>query len=132
MPHVIAEYSANIEDKIRIEALLEVLHDAMMATGVAELAGLRTRAERRDRFRIADNDPANGFVNITVRMAQGRPLEARKLVAQTVFDAAFRHLERVFATTPFVLSVEVQEIDPELRLHHSNIRTWMKARETAA
>ena len=104
MPHVIAEYSANIEDKIRIEALLEVLHDAMMATGVAELAGLRTRAERRDRFRIADNDPANGFVNITVRMAQGRPLEARKLVAQTVFDAAFRHLERVFATTPFVLS----------------------------
>jgi 5-carboxymethyl-2-hydroxymuconate isomerase len=132
MPHVIAEYSANIEEKIRIETLLEVLHDAMMESGVAELAGLRTRAERRDQFRIADNDPANGFVNITIRLAQGRSLEMRKLVAQTVFTAASRHLERVFATTPFVLSVEVQEIDPELRLHHSNIRTWMKAREPAA
>ena len=132
MPHVIAEYSANIEEKIRIDALLETLHDAMMRTGVAELAGLRTRAERRDQFRIADNDPANGFVNITIRLAQGRPLEARKHVAQTVFAAASKHLERVFATTPFVLSVEVQEIDPELRLHNSNIRTFMKARETAA
>ena len=132
MPHVICEYSANLEDKIRLDALLEVLHDAMMRTRAAELAGLRTRAARRDHFRVADNDPANGFVNITVRVAKGRPPETRKLIAETVFAAASKHLEGVFATTPLALSVEVQEIDPEFRLHTSNIRTWMKARESAA
>jgi 5-carboxymethyl-2-hydroxymuconate isomerase len=132
MPHVICEYSANLEDKIRLDALLEVLHDAMMRTRAAELAGLRTRAARRDHFRVADNDPANGFVNITVRVAKGRPPETRKLIAETVFAAASKHLESVFATTPLALSVEVQEIDPEFRLHTSNIRTWMKARESAA
>src|ERR1700716_4639280 len=125
MPHVICEYSANLEEKIR----LETLHSAMMRTRVAELAGLRTRAARRDHFRVADNDPANGFINVTIRVAKGRDAATRKLVAETVFAAASKHLEGVFATTPLALSVEVQEIDPEFRLHTNNIRTWMKARE---
>jgi 5-carboxymethyl-2-hydroxymuconate isomerase len=132
MPHVICEYSANLEEKIRLDALLETLHSAMMRTRVAELAGLRTRAARRDHFRIADNDPANGFINITIRVAKGRDAATRKVVAETVFAAASKHLEGVFATTPLALSVEVQEIDPEFRLHTNNIRTWMKTREPAA
>jgi 5-carboxymethyl-2-hydroxymuconate isomerase len=132
MPHVICEYSANVDDKIRIDALLATLHDAMLGTGVAEAAGLRTRAARREHVRIADNDPANGFVNVTIRLAKGRPPEIRKQVAAALFGAASRHLEDVFTTTPLALSVEVQEIDPEFRLHVNNIRDWMKTRETAA
>ncbi|HEY2136432.1 MAG TPA: 5-carboxymethyl-2-hydroxymuconate isomerase [Xanthobacteraceae bacterium] len=132
MPHVICEYSANLDDEIRIDALLETLHGAMMRTRVAELAGLRTRADRRDHYRVADNDPANGFVNITVRVAKGRDAATRRLVAETVFAAAAKHLEGMLATTPMALSVEVQEIDPEFRIHDSNIRTWMKTRESAA
>jgi 5-carboxymethyl-2-hydroxymuconate isomerase len=132
MPHVICEYSANLEQKVSIPALLETLHGAMMRTGVAELAGLRTRADRRTDYIIADNDPANGFVNVTIRVAKGRSVETRKLIAQTVFAAAEKHLATVFATTPFVLSVEVQEIDPDFRIHTSNIRDRMKAREPAA
>src|ERR1700675_2474830 len=132
MPHVICEYSANLEEKIRIDALLEALHAAMMRTRIGDLAGLRTRAERRAHYRIADNDPANGFVNVTIRVARGRPPETRKLIAETVFADAARHLEATFATSPFMLSVKVQEIDPAFRIHKSNIRAWMKTREPAA
>ena len=132
MPHVICEYSANLEPKIRIDALIEVLHGAMMRTGVVELGGLRTRAEPREHYRIADNDPENGFVNVTVRVAKGRTVETRRLIAETVFADAHKHLEGLFATSPFVLSVEVQEIDPEFRIHESNIRDWMKTRAPAA
>jgi 5-carboxymethyl-2-hydroxymuconate isomerase len=131
MPHVICEYSANLEKKIKIEALLETLHSAMMRTGAAELGGLRTRADRRDQYRIADNDPANGFVNVTIRVAKGRPPEKRRLIAETVFADARKHLDGVYATSPFVLSVEVQEIDPDFRIHESNIRARMKAKEPA-
>jgi len=132
MPHVIVEYSANIEDKIRVPQLLAALHEAMDQTQIAEIAGLRTRAERRDEFRIADNHPANGFVAIIVRVAQGRSLETRKMVLEAVTAAANKHLETVFATTPLALSVEVQEIDPALRVNRSSIREWMKTRENAA
>jgi len=132
MPHVICEYSANLDKKIQIDALLETLHSAMMRTGAAELGGLRTRADRRDHYRIADNDPANGFVNVTIRVAKGRPPEIRRLIAETVFADARKHLDSVYATSPFVLSVEVQEIDPDFRIHESNIRAWMKAKTPAA
>jgi 5-carboxymethyl-2-hydroxymuconate isomerase len=132
VPHVIVEYSANIEDKISVPQLLAALHGAVDQTGIAEIAGLRTRAERRDDFRIADNHPANGFIAITVRVAQGRSLETRKKLLEAVTAAADKHLESVFATTPLALSVEVQEIDPALRVNKSNIRDWMKTRENAA
>jgi 5-carboxymethyl-2-hydroxymuconate isomerase len=132
MPHVIVEYSANIEDKIRVPHLLAALHEAMEKTGIAEIAGLRTRAERRDDFRIADDHPSNGFVAIIVRIAQGRSLETRKMVLDAVTAAADKHLEPVFATTPLALSVEVQEIDPTQRINKSNIRDFMSARDNAA
>jgi len=132
MPHVIVEYSANIEDKIRVPQLLATLHETMDQTGISEIAGLRTRAERRDDFRIADNHASNGFVAVIVRIAQGRPLETRKMVLEKVTAAVSKHLETVFATTPLALSVEVQEIDPVLRVNRSNIRDWMKTRENAA
>jgi 5-carboxymethyl-2-hydroxymuconate isomerase len=132
MPHVIVEYSANIEDKIRLPQLLAALHEAMEKTGIAEIAGLRTRAERRDDFRIADNHPSNGFVAIIVRIAQGRSLEKRKMMLEAVTAAADKHLEPVFASTPLALSVEVQEIDPTQRINKSNIRDFMNARDNAA
>lgn len=132
MPHIIVEYSANIEEKIRLEAFLEVLHNALVGTRIADIAGLRTRAERRDQFRIADNDPENGFIAVTVRVAQGRSVETRKALLDALTTAANRHLEQVWATTPFLLSIESQEIDPTMRINQSNIRDWMKTRENAA
>jgi 5-carboxymethyl-2-hydroxymuconate isomerase len=132
MPHIIVEYSANIEEKIRVPQLLAAVHEAVEQTKVAELAGLRTRAERRDEFRIADNNPSNGFVAIIVRIAQGRTLETRKMLLEAVTAAANKHLEPVFTTAPLALSIEVQEIDPVLRVNRSNIREWMRTRENAA
>jgi 5-carboxymethyl-2-hydroxymuconate isomerase len=68
----------------------------------------------------------------TIRVAKGRPAETRRRIAETVFADARKHLDSVYATSPFVLSVEVQEIDPDFRIHESNIRAWMKAKEPAA
>lgn len=132
MPHVIVEYSANIEEMIHPDALLKVVQDAAVSTGIAELAGFRCRAARREQFRVADDDPANGFIAIVIRVAQGRPADARRKLTETVFAATQKYLEPVFATTPLVVSCEVQEIDPNFRLQYSNIREWMKARGQAA
>jgi 5-carboxymethyl-2-hydroxymuconate isomerase len=132
MPHVIVEYSANIEDMIHPDALLKVLQDAAVSTSIAELAGFRCRAVRCAHFRIADNDPANGFIAIVIRVAQGRPAELRRKLTETVFAATQDYLAPVFAKTPLVVSCEVQEIDPNFRLQYSNIRDWMKTRGQAA
>jgi 5-carboxymethyl-2-hydroxymuconate isomerase len=132
MPHITVEYSANLDAKIRIDSFLKVLHDTAVETGIADLAGFRTRAERRDHYRIADNDPTNGFVAIIVRVARGRSAADLKSFLETMTAAATNYLDPVLATTPISFSLEIQEIIPEMRVNTSNIRQWMKTRETAA
>jgi 5-carboxymethyl-2-hydroxymuconate isomerase len=131
MPHITAEYSANVEAKVGIDGLLKALQDAAFATGIAELAGFRTRAERRDHYRVADGNPANCFVAITIRVARGRSADELQNLRERVTDAATRYLDPVFSTAPISFSCEVQEIIPEMRVNISNLREWMK-REAAA
>ena len=131
MPHITVEYSANVEEHVRIDDLLKALQDAAFATGIAELAGFRTRAERRDHFRVADGNPINCFVAITIRVARGRSAEDFKNLREKVTDAAVKYLEPVFANAPISFSCEVQEIIPEMRVNISNIREWMKKEDAA-
>jgi 5-carboxymethyl-2-hydroxymuconate isomerase len=132
MPHITVEYSVNIEEKLDIDRFLEAMHAAVQGVGLSEIAGLRTRAEPRQHYRIADNDPANAFIAILVRIAQGRSPETHRKLLDTVCAAANKHLEAVLATTPLALSVEIQEINPTMRVNQNNIRDWMKTRENAA
>lgn len=78
MPHLIIEYSANIEARLGLDALMDALHRTALETGVFPLGGLRIRAHRADHYRVADCDPANGFVHVTALIGHGRSLEVQQ------------------------------------------------------
>lgn len=111
MPHIIAEYSANLEDCLDVQALIDDLHQAAIEAQVAELVGIRSRAERREHFRVADGNPANGFVHITARLRIGRTEEQRTRLGQLLLAAADKRLAAVYPTHPLGLTVEIHEID---------------------
>ena len=135
MPHIIIEYSANLEPQLDIPGFMAAMHAAGLATGLFELGGIRVRALRRDQFIVADGDPANAYVHVTARIGHGRPLEKRKALGEALFNAASTYLEPVFATRPLALQLEIQEIDPDLNYKRNNIHARLAARakkETAA
>ena len=72
MPHIIVEYSSNLDNAMDVQGLLNALHQAMIESGQAPLEGIRTRAERREHYCVADRNPDNAFVHIIVRMREGR------------------------------------------------------------
>jgi 5-carboxymethyl-2-hydroxymuconate isomerase len=110
MPHIIAEYSANLEPALDPQALVDALHEVAAASGVAELAGIRTRATRREFFRVADDNPANGFVHIVARLRIGRPQEQLKALGEALLAATERCLARAFKSHPIAVTVEIHEI----------------------
>jgi 5-carboxymethyl-2-hydroxymuconate isomerase len=128
MPHLIVEYSANLDDQIDIEKLIEAVHQAALRTGVFEVAAVRTRAERRDYYVIADGHEDNGFVAISVRVAPGRSRETRQRLGQEIFDAACEYLEKVYERTPLAISLEVQEIDNTAAFRKNNLHAIVKER----
>lgn len=110
MPHIIVEYSKNLDDAMDIQGLLDALHEAMIATGIADTAAIRTRAIRLDHYCVADRNPKNGFVQITLRLREGRPQEAYQKAGETLMAAAEKAMERAFATHPIGLALEIHEI----------------------
>jgi 5-carboxymethyl-2-hydroxymuconate isomerase len=129
MPHLIIEYSANLDAAVDIPALVTAVHKAALETGVFPIGGLRTRAARRDIYAIADGHPDNGFIHVQARIGQGRPPDVREKAATHLFAAVKVVTAQAFATRPLGLTLEIVEIDPVGSLKHNNLHDIVAARK---
>lgn len=111
MPHVIVEYSANLDGSLDIRKLVDDLHQVVADSGVADIAAIRTRAERRDVYRVADGDPKNAFVHIVGRFRKGRPVDVLTKMSEALLAATDRNLQRAYAAHAIAITVEMEEID---------------------
>jgi 5-carboxymethyl-2-hydroxymuconate isomerase len=119
MPHLTLEYSANLE--FEAQPLFAQLHEAMVATGVVNLKGLKSRAIRHTDYRIADGDEAYAFVHLNILLRAGRPLEMQQEVARramAVLEETFGHR---FAEGYLSLSVDIKEMKEGIALTKHNI-----------
>lgn len=125
MPHIQIDYSANLESRLDVAGLCLVLRDAAVATGILPLAGIRVRAIRADHVVIADGNPDHAFLDIQIRLRGGRPDAAKAQATATIFTAAEAYCAGVMATSPFMLSMEMRDIDPNLSPKASSIRSYL-------
>lgn len=131
MPHLIVEYSANIESEIDLPRLMKKLRDSAVQSGVMAPGGIRVRAARRDQYLIADGDPDNGFVHIMVRLGHGRPIEVRKQFSDQLYTLASEHLNELFDQRGFGLSIELVEIEPETSRKRNSLHARLNAKRSA-
>ena len=126
MPHVSLEYSGNLADAVDIGALCEEIRATAARMDAFAMPGVRVRALKVDHFAIADGDPKHGFIDISVRLRGGRPLEVRKAATAELFAAVEAYLAPVMATRSIALSLEMRDIDPELSPKSGTIRDHLK------
>jgi 5-carboxymethyl-2-hydroxymuconate isomerase len=128
MPHQIIEYSANLEARTDIQALVDGLHETAMGIEGLPLGGLRTRAVRREIYQVADQQPDNAFVHMILKLGHGRSEEKRKEFGEALFESLCELLEPVSSTSPLAISFEIQEIHPTLTWKKNNLREYMAKR----
>ncbi len=121
MPHLTIEYSGNVAEHHDIDDLVAGVHEAALASGVAAVDALRTRAAPRLHYRVADGDPRFGFVAIWARMAPGRTDEEKRRFLDGVLGAARARI----GDGPLVIawSAAIDEIDTDARINHNEIRS---------
>lgn len=129
MPHLIIEHSANLGARIDIDELVDGMHERALSIDGLPLGGLRTRAQAREHYRIADRHPDNAFVHVILKLGHGRPLEKRREFGEQLFAALCDLLEPASSTSPLAISFEVQEIHPELTWKQNNLRDYIAERE---
>ena len=113
MPHFSIEYSANLDASVDIPALCEVIRNAAVETGIFPLGGIRVRAIRCEHYAIADGRAGLGFLDILLRIGEGRTLAARQRAGAQIFAAVSAVLDPVFAAGGFALSFDIQVNDPD-------------------
>jgi len=128
VPHLVVEYSANLEAQLDLDTLLDRLHATAIKTGMFPLGGIRIRAYRADHYRIADCAPDNAFVHVTAIVGSGRPLERREAVSQELFGALCAELEELAARSPLAISFNMREFDPVLNYKRNNLHEYVKQR----
>ncbi|MGH8246221.1 MAG: 5-carboxymethyl-2-hydroxymuconate Delta-isomerase [Gammaproteobacteria bacterium] len=128
MAHFILEYSANLKGELDVPGLLRAVHAAAVESAVFPLGGIRFRAVRCDEYLIADGDPENAFIHMSVRMGHGRTLETRKAVGEKLFAALTGFLAPIFGSRPLGISFEISELDPDLNFKKNNIHERLKTK----
>jgi len=110
VPHISIEYSANLEDMTDVGGLCEALRAAAAAHPVFPMPGVRVRAFAAGFYAIADGNPSHAFVDIHVRLREGRSETDKKDATETLFAAAKAYLEPVLARHSLALSLEMRDI----------------------
>jgi 5-carboxymethyl-2-hydroxymuconate isomerase len=126
VPHLTIDYSPNLEARVDIAGLCEVLRLAAIETKAMPMPGIRVRAIRADHVAIADGDSKHGYIDISVRLRGGRDLATRQAATHEIFDAAKAFLKPTLAEHSIALSMEMRDIDPELSPKTGTIRDHLK------
>ncbi|MGY4569043.1 MULTISPECIES: 5-carboxymethyl-2-hydroxymuconate Delta-isomerase [Bradyrhizobium] len=126
MPHFTLEYSANLDDLVDMGATVELVRKAAVETGIFPLGGIRVRAVRCEHYAIADGRKNYGFLDMVLRLGEGRDLATRKKAGEHIFKALSAHLDPVFANSKFALSFDMQINDKETSWKRNNIHDALK------
>ncbi len=127
MPHFTMEYSANLDGRVDMSAVCEVVRKAAAETGIFPVGGIRVRALRCEHYAIADGKTDYAFLAMLLRLGEGRDLATRKKAGDHVFAALSTHLDPVFASSKFALSFDMQINDKETSWKRNNIHDALKA-----
>ena len=130
MPHFTIEYSANLDKRADMGAVVELVRKAAVETGIFPLGGIRVRAIRCEHYAIADGNAQFGFLDMVLRLGEGRDLATRKKAGEHIFKAVSAYLDPVFANSRFALSFDMQINDKETSWKRNNIHEALKV-ETA-
>ena len=127
MPHFTLEYSANLDDRVDMGKVVEIVRKAAVETGIFPLGGIRVRAIRCEHFAIAGGQSDFGFLAMVLRLGEGRDLAARKKAGEHIFKTLSNYLDPVFAAGKFALSFDMQINDKETSWKRNNIHDALKA-----
>lgn len=120
MPHLTVEYSANLEEDVDIAAFCAAMRDAMLATGIFPLGGIRVRAFPCRTYVIADGDPRYAYLNMICRIGAGRDPDTRLAAAEAIYAAAEGFLRARAGERPVALSLDLDELHPRTSLKRFN------------
>ena len=126
MPHFIAECTDNIREQADLPGLFAKVNEALAATGIFPIGGIRSRAHWLDTWQMADGKQDYAFVHMRLKIGAGRSLESREEVGEMLFALIKTHFAALMASRYLALSLELDELHPTLNYKQNNVHALFK------
>lgn len=126
MPHFQIEYSANLDAVVDMSALCEAIRTTAAGLETFPTAGIRVRAIRVDHVAMADGNAKHGFIDLSVRLREGRPEDVKQDAILRIFATLKDFMAPVMATRSIALSAELRDIDAALSPKFGTVRDHME------
>ncbi|GHA61865.1 5-carboxymethyl-2-hydroxymuconate isomerase [Amylibacter ulvae] len=126
MPHFHIEYSANLEDVIDMAALCQEIRAEAAKIDAFPTPGIRVRATRVDHFAMADGNPKHGFIDLSVRLREGRAPDVKHAAITRLFEVLKDFVAPAMATRSIALSSEMRDINADLSPKFGNVRDHLE------
>ena len=126
MPHFIAECTDNIREQADLPGLFTQVNQALAATGIFPIGGIRSRAIWLDTWQMADGRQDYAFVHMTLKIGSGRSMESREEVGEMLFGLIKSHFAALMESRYLALSFAMEELDPTLNYKQNNVHALFK------
>lgn len=104
MPHVIIEYAKDLANDSQLEALLNVVHQAVSDSHLFEVDNIKTRMIPVTHYRVGRD--AGKFIHVQLRIHQGRNENQKRTLTHAILKAI-----QTQKLTVTVVTVEVVDMD---------------------
>jgi 5-carboxymethyl-2-hydroxymuconate isomerase len=131
MPHMVIQYTGNIEAQADMPALckkvaatiLELKEDGKQ---VYPPGGTRVLAYPAAHFAVADSKLDYAFVYLNLRIAKGRSDAMKKATGDALLATVQAHFAQLFASRPIGITLQVDEGQEVFDAKHSNLHPLFK------
>jgi 5-carboxymethyl-2-hydroxymuconate isomerase len=135
MPHVVLQYTANLEPEVDMPALCREIGSALIALRdesggpLFPVGGTRVLAYPAQVFSVADGQGDYGFCYINIRIAGGRSAAKKKEAGDAVLARAQAAFASAFAAGHVGVTIQIDESPGQVYdAKHSNLHTLFNQR----
>ena len=126
MAHLIIQYTENLDNQVNMTGVCNVMSGVMQKTGFFPLAGIRVRAYPVMYSSIADEHPENAFLDMVLRMGEGRTEQQKSTIGADLMAAAEAEFSMQLANPYFALSLEIIVISKLLSWKNNSIHKRLR------
>ena len=110
MPHCLLEASDNLLDQPDWAGLLREVNGTLAATGLFQVADIKSRFVRHGTFAIGDGAADQAFVTLNVQILAGRTDEVKAQLSEALLPLLTRAFPRTLAQMKCSLTVQITDI----------------------
>jgi 5-carboxymethyl-2-hydroxymuconate isomerase len=133
MPHVVVQYTANLEAEVDMTALCREIADTLIAQKdeaggpLFPVGGTRVLAYPAQTFAVADGKGDYGFCYINIRIAAGRSDAKKKATGEAVLQKVQARFATAFGRRHVGVTIQIDESPGQVYdAKHSNLHGLFK------